>query len=265
MICLVALVLVEAHVGEELARAVVAEGRVGERVAGLGARAGLDVVGVDGRRCRRRPTACRRPCAPSGPRSARRGRCGTPGGAGRACSPGTARRPPGARPRPRRARRSAGSMRWIALVVDLHLEVLSTSSGSSAARTGPCPGPARWSPPCGDSMLPGHGRNGPLRGRRARVATLTLNRPDRLNAIVPGADRRSATPLWTAPRPTTRSTRSACAGAGRVVLRRLRHRVGQRGHARRRGRRAVGPDRATTRSCRASCAPTCACGARPSP
>jgi hypothetical protein len=48
-------VLVEAHVGEELARAVVAEGGVAERVAGLGARAGLDLVGVDGDRARRDP------------------------------------------------------------------------------------------------------------------------------------------------------------------------------------------------------------------
>ena len=40
--------LVEADVGEELARAVVAERGVGERVAGLGARARLDLVGVDG-------------------------------------------------------------------------------------------------------------------------------------------------------------------------------------------------------------------------
>ena len=45
---LVVVVLVEAHVGEELARAELAEGGVGERVAGLGARAGLDVLGVDG-------------------------------------------------------------------------------------------------------------------------------------------------------------------------------------------------------------------------
>ena len=44
---LVLVVLVEAHVGEELARAVVAERGVGERVGGLGARAGLDRVGVD--------------------------------------------------------------------------------------------------------------------------------------------------------------------------------------------------------------------------
>ena len=44
---LVVVVLVEADVGEELARAVVAERGVGERVAGLGARARLDLVGVD--------------------------------------------------------------------------------------------------------------------------------------------------------------------------------------------------------------------------
>ena len=51
----VLVVLVEADVGEELARAVVAEGGVGERVARLGARAGLDVVGVDGDRARGDP------------------------------------------------------------------------------------------------------------------------------------------------------------------------------------------------------------------
>ena len=51
----VVVVLVEAHVGEELARAVVAERGVGERVAGLGARARLDVVGVDGDRARGDP------------------------------------------------------------------------------------------------------------------------------------------------------------------------------------------------------------------
>jgi hypothetical protein len=52
---LVLVVLVEAHVGEELARPVVAEGGVGERVGGLRARAGLDRVGVDGHRARRDP------------------------------------------------------------------------------------------------------------------------------------------------------------------------------------------------------------------
>ena len=46
----VVFVLVEAHMGEELAHAVLAEGGVGERVAGLGSRAALDVVGVDGDR-----------------------------------------------------------------------------------------------------------------------------------------------------------------------------------------------------------------------
>ena len=51
----VVLVLVEAHVGEELARPVVAEGRVGERVAGVGAGAGLDLVGVDRDRARGDP------------------------------------------------------------------------------------------------------------------------------------------------------------------------------------------------------------------
>ena len=49
----VVLVLVEAHVGEELAGAVVAERGEGQCVAGLGARAGLDLVGIvhGGRRC----------------------------------------------------------------------------------------------------------------------------------------------------------------------------------------------------------------------
>ena len=54
----VVLVLVEAHVREELAHAVVAERRVGERVAGLGPGAALDVVGVDRDRARRDPRAC---------------------------------------------------------------------------------------------------------------------------------------------------------------------------------------------------------------
>ena len=43
----VVFVLVEAHVGEELAHAVVAERREGERLPGLGSRAALDVVGID--------------------------------------------------------------------------------------------------------------------------------------------------------------------------------------------------------------------------
>src|SRR3954452_17418921 len=51
----VVLVLVEAHVREELARAVVAERGEAERLAGLGARAGLDVVGVDRDGARRHP------------------------------------------------------------------------------------------------------------------------------------------------------------------------------------------------------------------
>ena len=52
---LVLVVLVVAHVGEELARAVIAERRVGERVGRLGARAGLDRVGIDRDRARRDP------------------------------------------------------------------------------------------------------------------------------------------------------------------------------------------------------------------
>ena len=51
----VIVVLVEAHMREELARPVVAEGRVGEGVAGLRARTGLDVLGVDGDRAGRHP------------------------------------------------------------------------------------------------------------------------------------------------------------------------------------------------------------------
>ena len=43
----VVFVLVEAHMREELAHAVVAEGGVGERVAGLGPGAALDVFGLD--------------------------------------------------------------------------------------------------------------------------------------------------------------------------------------------------------------------------
>src|SRR3954451_20267645 len=42
----VVLVLVEAHVGEELAGAVVAERGEAERLAGFGPGAGLDVVGI---------------------------------------------------------------------------------------------------------------------------------------------------------------------------------------------------------------------------
>ena len=129
----VVLVLVEAHVREELARPVVAEGGEGQRVAGLRARARLDRPRRRPSRCTTRPTACRRSCAPSGPRSARRGRRGSRGAAGRACTPGTARPPPAARPPPRRARpsrdrcggcpRSGPAPRGRA-----------TSSGSSAAR-----------------------------------------------------------------------------------------------------------------------------------
>src|SRR5215207_1201005 len=122
--------------------------------------------------------ASRRSSAPSDPRSARRARCGTRDAAGRACSPGTGRPPPGARRRPRRARpcpdrpggrpRSAPAPRgW------------STSSDSSATSCGP-----RRNPPCrqlygapvGDTVLYEAGDG---------VATLTLNRPRRLNAIVP--------------------------------------------------------------------------------
>ena len=51
----VVVVLVEAHVREELARAVITEGGVGERVAGVRAGAGLDVVGVDRDGARRDP------------------------------------------------------------------------------------------------------------------------------------------------------------------------------------------------------------------
>ena len=51
----VLVVLVEANVSEELPGAVVAEGGVGQGVTSLGARAGLDVVGVDRDRARRDP------------------------------------------------------------------------------------------------------------------------------------------------------------------------------------------------------------------
>ena len=51
--------LVEAHVGEELTHAVVAESGVGERVAGLGARAALDVFGVHRHRARGDPRRAR--------------------------------------------------------------------------------------------------------------------------------------------------------------------------------------------------------------
>jgi hypothetical protein len=52
---LVVVVLVEAHVGEELARPVVAERGVGQRVGGLGPGAGLDRVRVDGHGAGRHP------------------------------------------------------------------------------------------------------------------------------------------------------------------------------------------------------------------
>ena len=55
----VVLVLVEAHVREELAHAMIAERGVGERVAGLWARAALDLVGVDGDRARGDPRRTR--------------------------------------------------------------------------------------------------------------------------------------------------------------------------------------------------------------
>jgi len=55
----VLVVLVVAHVGEELASPVVAEGGVGEGIAGLGARACLHVVGVDGDVAGRHPRRAR--------------------------------------------------------------------------------------------------------------------------------------------------------------------------------------------------------------
>src|SRR5205814_1842439 len=45
---LVAVVLVEAHVGEELAGTVVAERGIGERLGRIGPGAGLDLFGIDG-------------------------------------------------------------------------------------------------------------------------------------------------------------------------------------------------------------------------
>ena len=51
----VLVVLVEADVGEELTRSVIAERRVGERVTRLGPRARLDLLGVDRDRARRDP------------------------------------------------------------------------------------------------------------------------------------------------------------------------------------------------------------------
>jgi len=51
----VVVVLVEADVGEELPRPVVAEGGVGEGVASFGPGAGLDIVGVDRDRARSNP------------------------------------------------------------------------------------------------------------------------------------------------------------------------------------------------------------------
>ena len=52
---LVLLVLVEAHVREELPHPVLAEGRIGEGVAGLRPGADLHVVGLDGHRARGNP------------------------------------------------------------------------------------------------------------------------------------------------------------------------------------------------------------------
>jgi hypothetical protein len=51
----VVLMLVKAHVGEEFTYAVIAERGVGESVARLRARAGLDVIGIDGDRARGDP------------------------------------------------------------------------------------------------------------------------------------------------------------------------------------------------------------------
>jgi hypothetical protein len=48
-------VLVEAHVCKELAGAVLAERREGERLGGLRARAGVDLVGLHGDRARSDP------------------------------------------------------------------------------------------------------------------------------------------------------------------------------------------------------------------
>ena len=89
-------VLVEAHVGEELPGAVVLEGRVGEGVGRLGAWGASRRIRNPRSRCRRRPTACR----PPRPQRVLDRLDGMRGAAGRACSPGTARRPPGSRRRP---------------------------------------------------------------------------------------------------------------------------------------------------------------------
>ena len=51
----VIVMLVETHVGEELPGPVIAERRIGQRVAGIRAGARLDVVGVDGHRAGRDP------------------------------------------------------------------------------------------------------------------------------------------------------------------------------------------------------------------
>ena len=175
------LVLVEAHVGEELAGAVVAERGVGEAVAGLGARAGLDLVGVDRDGARRDPR-----------------------GAGDHPLPAVLDRLDAAVVEPQvrlvvhavqalhdgllelvddlGALARVGVDLVDALVVDLHLEVRSTSSGSSAASE-PIVRGSR-TPPCRRILCSPRGRHSGYELDGA-VATLTLNRPQRLNAIVP--------------------------------------------------------------------------------
>ena len=78
--------------------------------------------------------------------------------------------------------------------------------------------------------------------RARRVATLTLNRPDRLNAItreLVGELRTALQRAWDDD--AIRAIRLR--GAGRAFCAGLRHRLGRGGDARGRGRPPVGPDR----------------------
>ena len=206
-------VLVEAHVGEELARAVVAERGVGERVAGLGARAGLDLVGVDRdgaggdpRRAGDHPLPAVLDRLDPRPLLVERR-----GAAGRACSPGTARRPPGSRRRPRRARRSRDRSCGCPRSGPAP-RGSATSSGSSAARGGT----ATWTPPSLLILCSAHGGHRALRGRQAVSRRSRSTGPSACNAITPELDRRPREAPANAPRTTPRSARSGCAApAGR--------------------------------------------------
>ena len=95
------------------------------------------------------------------------------------------------------------------------------------------------------------------------VATLTLNRPERLNTITPELIEDFRAALARAQDDDeVRAIRLR--GAGRGVLRGLRHRLGLGVDGRGRGAASRGTRSPTTRRCRASSTPTWRCGARPS-